>query len=747
AWTCVSPTEVACTIGSPNECGGLGALEYEGAPALPGEPCAGGCRDGVLVCEDGAAGGLGCEGAVPLNPCGGCALLPDAEEPCGVCGGEWVCDLSESSVDYICEGPTPNACGGCAVLSGQPGTDCGEGGVVVCSSSEAVTCDGGGGATNPCGGLGELRAATDDEFATGNPGDACGDCEQGTVTCEDFSTIACRGDGERNSCGGCERLSDEPASPCGDCGDTAWQCEGLERVACGSLGVEDDARGNECGGCGDLHGQPGNDCGVCYAYECLGTTRLQCLYERDDGFCTAGGDTCEELNCEGLLRECMDGVTAFCGDCLAGYVEVEGQCLPAGACDEERPCPEDQVSEPSDCLFDEPCGEQSVSYTTFRSFQCVAGSCRSRLDVEASTQECPARNTEGLDVTEYFIGGPEPVEPGAPDEVPTECLPVPADPCSGRGNRVDYKAICRDGRASDESENVACELGDVDGWECSGGVCEDGECLQDARQPIGDPCRIALDCVSGHCSRGICAPEAFVTIPAGTFVMGSQSPGEVQFDETPARQVTISNAFFMLAAEMPAILMRELGYGGGSDDCDLCPARFVTWGQAIAVANLYSAAEGLPLCYTLAGASVRFSGVQCAGYRLPTEAEWEYAARAGSRERFFCGDSPSCLLPFAGPAAESVESVLAFDPSPWGLWGIVGGVSEWVWDVYDARAYQASDGDDPLGPETPRRLGVTRGCAYYETRDDNCRHSRRYSADPSQGFEDVGFRLVRTVPF
>ena len=141
------------------------------------------------------------------------------------------------------------------------------------------------------------------------------------------------------------------------------------------------------------------------------------------------------------------------------------------------------------------------------------------------------------------------------------------------------------------------------------------------------------------------------------------------------------------------------------------------------------------------------------GYRLPTEAEWEYAARAGTNTTYFFGDTKAKLPLFAwfkGNSTRGPQPVGRREPNPWGLYDMYGNVWEWCDDFYQEDYYQNSPARNPHGPPTGESRVVRGGC--WNSKPDACRSSYRNYETPDitdvcfakdiQGF--VGFRCVRT---
>jgi formylglycine-generating enzyme required for sulfatase activity len=195
--------------------------------------------------------------------------------------------------------------------------------------------------------------------------------------------------------------------------------------------------------------------------------------------------------------------------------------------------------------------------------------------------------------------------------------------------------------------------------------------------------------------------------------------------ESPAHEVTLS-AFEMLETEVTEAQYEavekanpacEPGSGLGSDS----PVECVTWGDAAGYCN-------------------RLGG------RLPTEAEWEYAARSGTTTRFYCGDDKSCLDEIAwwgqnsGSKKHPVKQKV---PNAWGLHDMLGNISEWTQDWKSEDYYSFSPPQDPRGPDTGL-LKIVRGGSYKVLEWQFMRVSRRYHGDGT-GFaaKTLGFRCVK----
>ena len=273
------------------------------------------------------------------------------------------------------------------------------------------------------------------------------------------------------------------------------------------------------------------------------------------------------------------------------------------------------------------------------------------------------------------------------------------------------------------------------------------------------------------------APAGFVRVEPGTFTMGSPADELGRDADETAHEVTLTRAFAIMQTEVTRAEWIDLMVTQPSafPECgDTCPVADVSWTDAIDFANRYSIAQGVSPCYVIRGTgrdrTVSWpDGLDCTGYRLPTEAEWEYAARAGATTALPNGDlrylerglidprlhelghyganshatyrgAADCSSWSADHSRCGVQPVRQKRPNGYGLFDMHGNVAEWVWGYYGA--YPDTPVTDPLGLDWGTQR-IARGGSWTDTADD-CRSAARDALAPI-GRRHVGFRLVRTL--
>ena len=236
-----------------------------------------------------------------------------------------------------------------------------------------------------------------------------------------------------------------------------------------------------------------------------------------------------------------------------------------------------------------------------------------------------------------------------------------------------------------------------------------------------------------------------IPIPAGTFLMGSN---DWQDDEKPVHEV-ILDAFAMSETEITRGQYRDVtGINlAATARGDSAPVVNVSWHEAVQFCNLLSDMAGLERCYDEDSWECDFTR---SGFRLPTEAEWEYACRAGTTTMFCTGDSERGLEETAWFVnnignATAPHPVGLKNPNGWGLYDMHGNVWEWCNDWYDSGYYHESPASNPTGPGNGdfrvRRGGDFGNNAFF------CRSANRFSSWPGTRSFFLGFRIVRSGSF
>ena len=243
------------------------------------------------------------------------------------------------------------------------------------------------------------------------------------------------------------------------------------------------------------------------------------------------------------------------------------------------------------------------------------------------------------------------------------------------------------------------------------------------------------------------APERLVQVCPGEFLMGSpdDEPGRA-FGETRHR-VELSRPFLIRATEVTQAEWEAVMGGNPSrfPECGpSCPVETVSWHEAVAFCNALSRSEGVEECYAVDGSDVFWPrGLDCEGWRLPTEAEWEYAARAGTQTAYHSGSEEAALGRagwYADNPGGTTHPVGGKEPNAWGLFDVHGNVWEWVWDRYGS--YEG-DATDPIGPRSGDDRVIRGGS--WDSYARYCRAAFRFRLDPGYRLSYLGFRPARSV--
>lgn len=265
--------------------------------------------------------------------------------------------------------------------------------------------------------------------------------------------------------------------------------------------------------------------------------------------------------------------------------------------------------------------------------------------------------------------------------------------------------------------------------------------------------------VSSHESQTVETPEGFVLITGGSFRMGSPDTEAWRSADEIQHEVTVSDFYIspyeVTQEEYEAVMGENPSYFKGGK----LPVESISWLEAVTYCNSLSEQEGRTPVYTIEGSNVSWDR-SADGYRLPTEAEWEYACRAGTETPFntrtsisaeeanYWGDYPYMIEENyfdqenleikPGVYRQTTVEVDSFSPNEWGLYNMHGNVGEWVWDYYGDYSMEAQT--DPVGAESGTRR-VYRGGGWNDFAK-NVRSAYRAALPQENGNYNLGLRLV-----
>ncbi len=283
-------------------------------------------------------------------------------------------------------------------------------------------------------------------------------------------------------------------------------------------------------------------------------------------------------------------------------------------------------------------------------------------------------------------------------------------------------------------------------------------------------------------------PPVLALITGGTFTMGSPREEGGSSDEHPQHQVTVSS-FYLDSTELtrkkflPFLQSKDtsylafdqrkiIDYDRGTNLNQLgddYPITNVTWFTAVVYANWLTKKTGsTDTCYTFTlnndgtvstpscfpnFTTVKFNP-NSKGYRLPTEAEWEYACRANTTTAYSFGNDTVLLQAYAWYAVTSPHAVKSKKPNPFGLYDMYGNVAEWCWDwfpLYGKPAYPTAPATNPIGPEIDIKASssghskILRGSSWDTGHSIFLRSAWRSACIPNSSYYGVGFRLAKNL--
>ncbi|MEL7361318.1 MAG: formylglycine-generating enzyme family protein [Bacteroidota bacterium] len=244
-----------------------------------------------------------------------------------------------------------------------------------------------------------------------------------------------------------------------------------------------------------------------------------------------------------------------------------------------------------------------------------------------------------------------------------------------------------------------------------------------------------------------------VAVPGGAFVMGNTGAAEGESNEQPTHEVEVApfaiGAFEVTQAQFEAVM----GYNPSFDPASERPVEQVSWYDAVRFCNALSRLDGFTPAYAIDPFEGYTLDAEANGYRLPTEAEWEYAAKAGTTTDTYAGDvgvdaGASAALDsiawyLGGNRGGRTQPVGQKQPNAFGLYDAIGNVFEWTDASFAAYPGGRLDANRPGGTQRAQ-LKVLRGGAM-DTAPLYSRASYRYRLHPSYTSYNIGFRVARTT--
>ncbi len=229
----------------------------------------------------------------------------------------------------------------------------------------------------------------------------------------------------------------------------------------------------------------------------------------------------------------------------------------------------------------------------------------------------------------------------------------------------------------------------------------------------------------------------------GRFWMGNNDHGR---DEKPRHVVELTNSYWVMTTPVTQQQYQAIiGENPSSHKEDNHPVGNITWIEALLFCNALSVRCNLKPVYTFNVNRVE-ANWEAKGYRLPTEAEWEFFAKAGTELKYAGSDDIDLVGWYDNNRSETTSPVSQLKPNAWGLFDMTGNVWEWCWDWYDSKIYPTRSNSvalDPIGADFGVKR-VYRGCSC-RTKERRARVTYRNKKEPDFRGPYVGFRVIRVV--